>query len=475
MNKPAGVGLLVVVAAVIALVIVAKPDLADDPMPDAGASPRFAWARGLYGPSDEDEIDAVAADADGSVYLSGKFEDTLEIDGDNSTLRSRGHADIMVVKYDRHGVWQWTRHFGGPGEDNIFDAICDDDGNLIISGYFEDTVQFGDHTLESHGALDMVVAKIDPDGAVMWAHNFGGSGRDGGNEVVVSPDGRIIVGAGSDGTFEGIANTGSQDAYLVSLTANGDIDWIRAVTGGGDARAKAVEVDSGGNVYLGGDYRGDTVLEIGAQRWEFDEFGGRDAYLVSFTPDGDYRWHRHWGSDGVDFAKGIAMTSDDDVYVVGQFHGRVAFSDTSLDSTNGTQDLFVWKLDQDGDTIWLRQVASSDKLSGAEVTVDADNRLIFGLGITNDTRFQLDDDYQTVSACGTVRCPVLVVYDPDGMAIDILVADASQDGRFGELSIVGNRLYIDVEAIGGTYTFGPSTITAMSGSKDAVVVAVDLR
>lgn len=438
-------------------------------------SPEFNWAKTLKGPSEEDEIDAVTSDIEGNVYISGKFENSLTIEGQNDAILSNGMADIMLVKYDKNGQWEWTKQFGSTLEDNIFDAECDNQGNVVISGYFQGTVEFGDFTLTSQGGFDMVVAKINSEGNVLWAKNYGGTGHDGGNEITIGIDNKILVGAQSNGTFEGIANTGSQDAYLLSLDENGNIEWIQAIKGGGIARAKAIEVDNLGNVYIGGDFLNNTYIENNGVTIEFEEFGDRDAYLASFTANGLYRWSKSWGNDGVDFCKGIVITSQNELYAVGQFQQIVSFNEDTLTSVNGSKDLFVWKIQNNGDTTWLRHISSSEKLSGAEVAVDIEDNLIFGLGITSTTNFQIgDSNYTTVNSCGGIRCPVLIKYHKDGNNIDYLSANHSYDGRFGEISISNNTAYIDCEIIGGSYTFGNNTITTLNNSKDAVIVAIKL-
>ena len=143
---------------------------------------QFKWINSLNGPSEEDEIDAIASDNQGNVYLSGKFENELKVEGQTQPLVSNGMADIMVVKYNQDGIWQWSKKFGGIGEDNIFDADCDKQGNLILRGYFQGTVQFGSFELTSLGGFDMVLLKISPNGEVINAIRLGGTGNDGGNE-----------------------------------------------------------------------------------------------------------------------------------------------------------------------------------------------------------------------------------------------------------------------------------------------------
>lgn len=450
-----------------------KDDTLELPIPQSLL--QFKWTNAIKGNTEEDEIDAVASDLQGNVYVSGKFEDKITIDGQNGTMTSNGMADIMVVKYDKDGNLKWTKQFGGSQEDNIFDAAIDNQGNVVLSGYFQGTVQFGDYTLTSQGGFDMVVLKINPDGKVLWAKKYGGSGHDGGNEVVIGNNNKILVGAQSNGTFEGITNTGNQDAYVLSLDENGSVEWIQAIKGTGDARAKAIEVDNFGNVYIGGDFMSNTYIENNGTTIQLEEFGNRDAYLASFTANGTYRWSKSWGNDGVDFCKGIVTTSQNEIYAVGQFQKTVSFNDDELTSESNTKDLFVWKIEHTGTTKWLRHISSSEKLSGAEVAIDADDNLVFGLGITGTTNFQIgNSDFTTVTACGGIRCPVLIKYHNSGNSIDYLSANQSNDGRFGELAVSNNTVYIDCEIIGGSYTFGTDHVTTVNNSKDAAIVAIKL-
>lgn len=316
---------------------------------EENAQMQFIWANGLYGESNEDEIDAVAADSWGNVYVSGKFENELTIDGNIHVLKSNGMADIMVVKYDNKGQHIWSRQFGGVEEDNVFDADCDHNGNLILSGYFQGSVQFDQFELQAKGGFDMFLVKMNPEGQVIWAKNFGGEDHDGGNEIEVSYNGDLYVGAQSYGTFEGMINSGGQDAYLLALDSEGNTRWIRSITGSGDARAKAITTDNLGNVYMGGDFKGDNeIVNSDGTLQALQKYGGRDAYLISFSNEGTLRWHKSWGNSEVDFCKGIAMNEQNELYAVGQFQKNVQFDHPAdqytLNSTNGTKDLFVLKL-----------------------------------------------------------------------------------------------------------------------------------
>jgi hypothetical protein len=153
------------------------------PVPSGSeVSPR--WAQTMSGPSNEDEIDGVAASPDGSVYATGKFEGTVTLGG--VLLESAGAADIPLARFDAQGQTVWAKRFGGPGEDNLFDVDANADG-AVATGAFSGTVAFGSTTLTSSGPWDCVIVALAPDGETRWARAFGGAGRDGCNEVSVRP------------------------------------------------------------------------------------------------------------------------------------------------------------------------------------------------------------------------------------------------------------------------------------------------
>jgi hypothetical protein len=445
-------------------------------IPISKAGLQFKWTNSLNGPSEEDEIDAVASDNEGNVYLSGKFERELTIDGQSEPIVSNGMADIMVVKYNQNGAWQWTKRFGGMGEDNIFDADCDNQGNLIMSGYFQGTVQFGDFQLASQGGFDMVILKISPNGEVINAIRLGGTGNDGGNELEIGNSNQIIIGAQSDGTFEGITNTGLQDAYIISMTSDFSVNWIRSVQGSGIARAKAIEIDNLGNIYLGGDYVNENLINDSENTNTFENFGGTDAYLASWTASGALRWIKNWGGIGNDLCKGIVTTSQNNIYAVGEFTNLVDFDETSLASDVGSQDLFIWMLENDGSSQWVRHIKASENLTGAEVTTDDQDNLYFGLGISGNVEFQTGEtDFRSVTSCGGQNCPILIQYNSNGKFIDYIQAAESDDARFGELAFSQNTIFIDCVFSGGPHIIGNAPLESQNGTKDAAIVAIAIE
>jgi uncharacterized delta-60 repeat protein len=83
------------------------------------------WSRG-YDPTflDLDEAQAVAADADGNVYVTGYIHGVSP------------SKDIVTIKYSSAGVKQWLKKFDGTGHgDDVGNAVgVDAKGNVYVSG-----------------------------------------------------------------------------------------------------------------------------------------------------------------------------------------------------------------------------------------------------------------------------------------------------------------------------------------------------
>jgi hypothetical protein len=443
----------------------------------------WEWARSINGPSNEDEIDAVASDNKGNVYISGKFQDSISYSGSTTPMVSAGMADIMLIKYDSLGNLLWEKQFGGIGEDNAFDAACDQNNNLFISGYFQETIQFDTITLTSFGGFDFFLIKLNENGNVLWAKQFGGTGNEGGNEIAIDNAGRIVVSADSDGQFHAdghiFSNLGYNDSYIMLLSQNGTLNWIRAIEGTGTIRGKAVAVDDNGNVYFGGDYLGpNRVVDENETTHSFNLVANREAFLTAWTANGDLKWLKNWGGSGDDLCKGVATNQLGEVFVMGPFQDEVNLDGNIINSVPEVN-FYVWKLDSDGNTIWTRHLASpSEILTGGEILSDGRNGVILGVGMTDTLQLQTSTISKELllpfPAVSPVAYPVFINYTREGDVAYSKISDYSDYGTFGEISRSGNIVYLDAP-FAGTCVFANDTVTAGSyTNKDAAIVCIKL-
>lgn len=425
-------------------------DGSEDMNTSSPPSTTIEWVHTGGGTGNEDEIDAVASDSQGNVYTSGKFEGAITI-GD-VTLTSRGKADIFVALYDINGTLQWVEQFGGTGEDNIFDAVCDSQDRLILSGYFEGTVDFQDTTLTSHGGLDAVVLSMDRDKRVLWAKKFGGTQSDGGNEVSIDSQDNIVLGVGSNSDLSlssvhltsplSFTAAGDQDAYLFKLDPLGELLWARRLAGARTERAKSIAVLENDDIMFGGDFRGEPVLEGGdMEARKLSSKGQFDAWTSRWSAQGEYLWHKTWGGAGNDIAKGAAHDSSNGAFIVGTFEDTVQFDDMQLTATN-SQDIFLAKLSPDGLFLWVRHIKSEEDVMGAELE-PYKGGAVFGCSIFAETQV-VEQDATFTTTVGAVIQPLLLQFDDEGVLVTQTLLQDVLDGRFDELSVSGDRIFIDM-------------------------------
>jgi hypothetical protein len=179
----------------------------------------IAWPYHPSAGTDKELGTSVAVDNDGNVYAVGYFQGNITFDTSYST---HGIQDMYILKLDECGDILWSRQVGGSGQEYANKIIVDNAGDIIITGYFQQTVDFGIDTLGNHisrlsgGNSDLFVAKYNKNGFCKWVYTYGTGGNivDVGNDMTVDDSDNVYV----VGTV-GSGNLGN--VYVAKLDSNG--------------------------------------------------------------------------------------------------------------------------------------------------------------------------------------------------------------------------------------------------------------
>jgi len=136
------------------------------------ATGNIIWSK-TYGGSGEDGSSQWGIT--GTVTSDGSFLFCA-----NTKSYGAGDNDVLLIKTDSLGSLQWSKTYGGTGDDQPRFAEQTSDGGFIIIG---STTSFG------AGDLDTYLIKTDNNGNLQWSKAYGGSGSDRGSMVKRSPDG----------------------------------------------------------------------------------------------------------------------------------------------------------------------------------------------------------------------------------------------------------------------------------------------
>jgi len=112
-----------------------------------------------------------------------------------------------------------------------------------------------------------------------------------------------------------------------------------------------------------------------------------NIFVTKLDSDGNWIWAKSAGGPETD--EGCAITTDDtgNVYVTGIFVGTAVFGTTSLTSSNNSRDAFVAKLDSNGNWLWAKRCGSSNDDNCLAVTVDAAENLYLAGNVGGPSMF----------------------------------------------------------------------------------------
>jgi hypothetical protein len=133
------------------------------------------WARS-YGNGDNEGM-GISADTLGNVFVAARLWGNLFLPDDTLSSVS-SNDDILVMKLDREGSLQWAQSTGSSQRDLAWDVEADGMGNVLVAAHFQQSIDFFGTPLTALGGEDMLIAKLDGDGGVVWASRPSGFQRD---------------------------------------------------------------------------------------------------------------------------------------------------------------------------------------------------------------------------------------------------------------------------------------------------------
>jgi hypothetical protein len=330
-----------------------------------GTSGAHLWSRGLGGASFTDAVVpyAVTADGAGNVVVTGTFYGT--VDFGTGRLTSAGAGDMFLAKYSPAGVSQWVHRFG-VAENQFGTAVgTDASGNVYVTGYFFGTVDFGGGALASAGSYDVVVAKYTASGAHVWSRRFGGTGFELTQALAVDGQGNVLVG----GHFAGTADFGG--AAFTSVGSNDGFVAKYSPTGTHVWSRRVGGADLDTVTGLGVDGAGNpTIVGYFAGTASFGganltSAGSNDVFVARYSAAGAHQWSSRFGDAQDQRAYGAAVDAAGNVALTGYFYGTMDFGGPAMALTGISADIFLAKLDASGAHVWSKAFGTT--LNSGEV------------------------------------------------------------------------------------------------------------
>lgn len=344
----------------------------------------------------------MAVNRSGLVAITGWAHGSLDLGGGPFVPQEGSDTSLFAGVFNADGDHIWSNLWdAGPESTGISgDHIgIDAAGNVTITGLFNTTIDFGGVVLPDPSVGESVgrfIAKFDPAGHPLWAKQYSyttpvyihAMAVDGSGNVVVVADLRETADFGGGPLVPTCSprQVICKDIVMFKLDAAGNHLWSKRL-GTGDVALGDIATDGSGNIALVGGFR--QTLDLGDRRLEsplrsgdpanepdHPQSGG-DIFVIKLDPEGDLLWAKDFRANNTaSMAWGVAVADSGDIALTG---GEV----TGYPVDFGTGPLgtvrggsFVAKLDAAGNALWAAHSDGNSYTRGTSVATDGSGNVI---------------------------------------------------------------------------------------------------
>ncbi|XZF12883.1 T9SS type A sorting domain-containing protein [Chitinophagaceae bacterium MMS25-I14] len=245
---------------------------------------------------------------------------------------------------------QWQKCIGGSSTEDGASIRPTADGGYIVCGQ---TMSADGDMTGKHNAADCWVAKLSHTGSTEWEKTLGGNGEEGPGYIQQTADGGFILTTftiSNDGDVSG--NHGSEDYWVVKLSATGNIEWQKTLGGSDIEEPHFIQQTEDGGYFVAG-Y---TVSVDDDVTNHHGSTPNADGWVVKLDASGNIVWQKTLGGSGADGVFSARQTTDNG-YILS---GYSTFADGDVSVNNGKSDFWIVKLSDTGSIEWQKSMGGSE-------------------------------------------------------------------------------------------------------------------
>jgi hypothetical protein len=227
-----------------------------------------------------------------------------------------GISDAWALRMGLGGEVAWEVASGGKGREEFASLLATPDGGCILAGFTE---SFG------AGLEDGWIVKLSAAGLVEWQKTYGGVDLDSFTSLAPSPDGYYVGGST-------VVVATARDAWVLEIDFSGGVLWQETSGGKGDDRLRSLAATPDGVAFTA-----DSNSSLSGASVPFFR-----PWLVKLDGNGVPAWQKTYNLSGGDTWNHLVALDGGGFEATGEILAAAFFRG----------DVWVVKLEDDGDVIW---------------------------------------------------------------------------------------------------------------------------
>lgn len=370
------------------------------------------WAYSFGGNSFDRAADVIT-DSNGNVFLLANIAETVDFNTGtgNNILTATGFMDSVIIKFNTDGTMLWIKQLSSSANSGIQATSFhfDSTGNLLVGGFFKGTVNLNPSeasymvTSTNLSRYDGFVIKLTQNGDFIWGKQIESN-----HDLILT---KLILDANDNiaatgyfrhtadfdpgvATYNLISN-GESDIFVFKWDANGDFLWAKHAGASKSDVSYSIAADQNGNIITTGYFQRQVDFNPGTGSFVLDATSftaRRDMFVWKLNSLGEFVWAKQIGAEShitSSYAapRSIALDTSGNIYTTGEFFVQADFDpgpSTHIIHNTGVMDIFICKLDTNGEFVWAKAFLSTSSGIGYDIELD-DTGHVFTTGYFSET------------------------------------------------------------------------------------------
>ncbi len=200
---------------------------------------------------------------------------------------------------------------------------------------------------------------------LLWLKQLGGTANEEGNHIVADKEGNVYVSGYFSGTVDfdpsdnvyELSTSTFNNIFILKLDRNGNFVWAKQISADYVTHT-SLSIDSKNNLLLTGHFEFSVDFDPSTMVNTLTSTGGDNIFVLKLDDNGNFVWVNKIEGTKPDLGNWLAVDDKNNILVIGSYEGTASFTiGSSVVSLTSTKHVsFLLKVSEQGNLVWVKEI-----------------------------------------------------------------------------------------------------------------------